>query len=291
MLSTLPRVAAIAAAGAASLVVAVTLSGCAAALLFVPHSTHAAATSTSPSAGDCWTSTASIAASAANWTASAAVSCSTSHQLYTYAVASVTSSASTWQTASGTLDDTIATAGNTACRAQLDGFLGNIPTGLIEPFFFVPSVSQWRAGARWIRCDIGLFLLGSPVAAPALDKLPPQIDTLVQQVTSHPDAYGECVTTSDSSGQTGPYDDPKAVLADCTGDYQWQYILDYDFPGESGSAYPSASDRSTVEQTECGDGADAAGRQWLTYVPTENQWADGRRDASCWYYRNETPQT
>jgi hypothetical protein len=155
----------------------------------------------------------------------------------------------------------------------------------------VPSVAQWKAGARWIRCDIGLFQVGSLFASPTLDQLPPQIDSLVQLVTSNRDAYGDCVTTTDPSGQTGPYDDAKAVIADCTQDYQWRYILNYTMPGDPGSAYPSPAARSAVEQTECGDAAEAAGRQWLTYVPTESQWADGRRDASCWYSRDETPQS
>jgi hypothetical protein len=279
--TALVRAAVLTAVAAAAL----SLSGCAALLLLVPGSTGGSSSSAQPAVGDCWHSTFTQAQTLASWTGEGRVACTGAHQLYTYGVAQVTSSASTWRTSGGDLDSGIATAANTACEAKYGAFIpsSGAQGGRLQRYFFVAPVPAWAAGARWVRCDVGVLEVGSPYQDPRFEALPPRIATLVGQVTAHPDAFTDCVTTTDASGNTGPLDDPNALIADCTQDYQWMFEFALTVPGDDGVPYPSDAEIGNFTQTNCGDPADAAGRGWIAYVPTAEQWDAGRRDASCWF--------
>ena len=273
-------------------VCALILSGCAALLLFVPASSGGSSgssggsgSSAEPAVGDCWDATFTQAQTLANWSAGGQVACSGAHQLYTYGVAHVTSTASTWKTSDGNLDGTIATAANTACGTQFSSFVpSTVPRGArLQQYFFVASEAAWAAGARWVRCDVGVLRVGSLSQNPTFEDLPARIATLVAQATASPDSFADCITTTDASGATGPLDDPNAVVADCTQDYQWQFMWELAFPDAAGAAYPNDDTISAFTQTNCGTPAAAANRGWIAYVPTAAQWDAGRRDASCWF--------
>jgi len=279
--SALARTAALLAA----MVVTLTLSGCAAALLFVPLPSSAA-----PVVGDCWGSTFDKAARSANWSGDP-VDCSAGHQLYTYAIATVASSATTWKDSSGDLDGTIASRGSEACDAKLAAFLPDLPAGgRLTYFFFVPSEAQWSDGARWVRCDLAQFAVGSLLATPDFAALG-SITDLTSRLRSDPTAFAACVLTTDVSGRTGPLDDPKARYADCGGDYQWALQKDFTIPGADGDPYPAETALAQVEQASCGDAAVAADVGWAAYVPTSEQWDSGYRGASCWFYADDSGGT
>jgi len=265
------------------------VAGCTAIGSYLPHTLTASA---KPVVGDCWTSTVKTADQAAAWTASGAVGCAAKHQLLTYAVVAVKSSKSNWRTSDGNLDDGIATAAYRACDAKFWKTFPEAPdNGRLARYFFVPPTEQWKKGARWVRCDVGVFKTGSLADDPVFASLPPTVVTLQKQLESTPDVFANCVTTTDPSGDTGPYDDPDAVIADCTQDYQWRFESDFTFPDEADAPYPTDDAFDAVDQAKCGDAADEDGSDWVVYVPTESQWAAGSRDASCWFLGAPKPET
>ena len=276
-------------AAAASVVLACALSGCGALGTFLPHTLSASA---KPSVGDCWTGTVKTADQAAAWTAGGAVPCAAKHQLITYAVVAVKSSAHSWRTSDGNLDEKIATAANRSCDAK---FWKTFPEaqdgGRLTRYFFVAPESQWKKGARWVRCDVGVYKTGSLVENPEFASVPANVAALQKQLESTPDLFANCVTTTDPSGATGPFDDPDAVIADCTQDYQWRFQSSFIIPETTDGAYPSDDAFNTVDQSKCGDAADADGSDWVVYVPTKPQWAAGDRGGSCWFLGGTKPQT
>jgi len=261
------------------------LSGCSTVTSFFPHTLSA---TQKPSAGDCWSSTIDTAGQAAAWTDGGAVPCASRHQLVTYAVVTVTSSAPTWRDKQGDLSASIQTAAFRACNTRLSDLIAVPDNGRLLPFFFVAPEKEWKKGARWVRCDIGVLRTGSPYSQPELARLPTQLSTLVKQAHDTPEVFESCVITTDPSGDTGPLDDPKATIADCTGDYQWQYQSSFSF---ASGTYPTDDQFNAEIQTKCGDGADAAGRGWIAYGPNEEQWKSGDVRGECWYYAGTAPQT
>ena len=276
-------------AAAMSVALGFVLSGCSALGTFLPHTFSASA---KPAVGDCWTSSVDTAVQAATWTAGGAVGCGSRHQLYTYAIITVKSSAATWRTSGGNLDDGIATDAYQACEKKFSGaFVGTPESGRLTRYFFVAPEDQWKKGARWVRCDLGVFKTGSLLDAPAFASLPPEISTLEKQLESTPDLFATCVTTTDSSGQTGPLDDSKAVIADCTQNYQWRMESTFTIPGGQSDPYPDDNALNAVTQTDCGDAADEAASGWIAYLPTRDNWVTGDRSGSCWFLAEPAPET
>lgn len=265
------------------------LSGCATIGSFFPHTTSASA---EPAVGDCWTSSFDTAEQAATWTAGGAVGCASRHQLTTYAVVTVTSSASTWRASGGDLDNGIAMAASRACDKKYSATFTGAPVGgRLTRFFFVAPESQWKKGARWVRCDIGVLRTGSLYASPSFASLPPDIATVKKQLDSTPDLFANCVTTTDPSGQTGPLDDPHAVIADCTQQYQWRFESTFTIPGTQSDPYPDDKALNAAAQSGCGDSADKSGSSWIAYTPSRSDWAAGNRSGSCWFSAATVPQT
>jgi len=214
------------------------------------------------------------------------------HELFTYAIASVYSTQSSWATAAGDVEESIASDASSHCYQEWSRFLPSIDPGdRLSSYYFLPSKAQWKKGARWVRCDVGVLKTGSLFASPELAELPAKISVLKKQVTATPDLFGDCVLTTDPSGRTGPNDDPRATVADCTGSYQWQYDTSFRVPYDDGTPYPTDSAWSQLEQTFCGADADAAARKWIAYIPTSAQWNSGERWGDCWFYRDAPPST
>ena len=263
---------------------AAVLSGCSTVTGLFPHTLTSAQ---KPSVGDCWSSTIETADQAAAWTGGGAIACAARHQLVTYAVVTIKSSAPTWRDKHGDLSQAIQTAAFRACNSRLADLIVVPENGRLLPYYFVAPEKEWKKGARWVRCDIGVLRTGSLYSKPDLARLPNQVSTLVKQAQDTPELFENCVNTTDTSGDTGPLDDPKATIADCTGHYQWQFESSFTFSGDS---YPTDDEFNAAIQTHCGDGADAAGRGWIAYGPNEQQWTDGDRGGECWYDASSAPQ-
>lgn len=273
---------------ATSVLAATALAGCSVLFPFGPK----VSADGKPAVGSCWTSTFDTVQNDANWTSGPPVACAFRHQLYTFGVTSVYSKKATWATSDGSVDDLIDEDAWNACTRLWGDFLPDVDSGgRISQYYFLPSEAQWKKGARWVRCDVGVLRTGSNFQSPDLAALPANISVLTSQAKKTPDLFADCVLTTDRSGDTGPYDDPHATVADCTGDYQWRFESSFRVPGDQSDPYPSDDVLSRELQSQCGDAAEAAQQRWTGYVPTADDWANGNHWGECWYYRDKVPQT
>src|ERR1700761_3595251 len=136
---------------------------------------HLVGLTTKPKVGDCWTTSFAQAQKTEDWEGTGAVSCSKPHQTYTYAVTKLGKhfSYSSWLTAKGDIRTDVDQAALDACKAENKKILPELTVkeALLVPTYYVPSVAMWGAGARWVRCDIGVIKVGSLVSSPKFANL------------------------------------------------------------------------------------------------------------------------
>ena len=242
-----------------------------------------------PTVGECWNVFYDDAAADATWLGDSAVPCTEPHEAYTYAVVTVTSDASSWVDPkdAAAAEVSIESAASNACEKKAGPLLPDLTNSQrrLRHFFYLPSLSEWKQGARWVRCDVGVAKVGSLVATPALAELPPYSD-LVHQIADDPTTFLDCVVTSDATGSTGPLDDPGSRIADCAADPQWSLDGVVTIPGD---AYPGDPGVSAFVQAKCQALADAAGLPWWAYFPDETRWNQGSRLVTCWLFQDKTP--
>lgn len=270
--------------GALAAAVAVTfvLAGCSLIPAVVGLSAHA--TRTVPKVGQCWSATASDAAAWADWKGASNVKCAGSHELYTYAVGKVTGvSAKSWGTG-GTLSPAIQIKAEDAC--SLSTLLPKLKWNqqLVEGFFFVPSEADWKAGERWVRCDVGVLSFGTTLSNEALATLPPKISTLVSAVSSDPERFAFCLNSPVPVSEAGPLADQDARIADCRTNPQWALAGHGNLPEAEGSPYPSDATANADTAKICTKYAVNSNEVWIAYLP--NAAKDGTvssdRVVECW---------
>jgi hypothetical protein len=256
------------------------LSGCSA----TPPQTGAEVV---PVAGDCWTSTFSAVSTGATWRGDVPVDCTKPHESYTYAVVELTAKyPDTWQTTGATpsLAPDIQSAAGGACVAKLKTFVPAITTDdvLIYPSFYVASLVAWKAGSRWVRCDIAELAIGSPAGAPALAALPTDIKTLTSAITSDPKKFALCLDSPGSTVATGPLRPGHATFADCTAAPQWTRTLELTMPDAVGSTYPTVKEFDAFGSAKCGVDVNAKKIGLFVTYPSPTSWPQGDRGFSCW---------
>jgi hypothetical protein len=244
---------------------------------------------TPPSVGECWNVYYDDAAADATWLGDSAIPCGEPHEAYTYAVVTVKSDAASWVDPkdTATANVSIESAASSACEKRAGRLLPTLTNSQrrLRHFFYLPSLSEWKQGARWVRCDVGIAKVGSLVATPALTELPRYSD-LVRQVADDPTTFLNCVVTSDPTGSTGPLDDPDSRIADCAAHPQWSLDAVATVPGD---AYPGDAVVSAFVHTTCQALANTAGLPWWAYFPDETRWNEGSKQVTCWLFHDTTP--
>jgi hypothetical protein len=263
--------------------IALSLSGCS----LLPGSAHPAtvAPDSGPESGQCWNATTTHAAAWTDWEGGSAVPCGSSHTLYTYHVGTV----------SGESEDTWAAPGDPtelsptvqAKAAEACGLTKVLPhlkwnQQLVSGYFFVPTETQWRAGARWIRCDLGVLATGTTFGNESFTALPTRISTLVDAITSDPLRFELCVNSPTPVSVAGPLDDPNATLADCKDNPQWKLAIHGSFPDAAGSPFPDSAASNAASSKLCLLGVKSDDEVWMAYLPTKAGWAAGDREIDCW---------
>jgi Septum formation len=271
------------------LAVAVSLAGCS----LIPGMPAAKATpaAAKPASGQCWNATTTQAADWADWQGSAAVGCTSSHTLYTYQVGTISGeTASTWAAPgdSTQLSPEVQTKADDACSIStlLPGLKWN--QQLIEQYFFVPTVAQWKAGQRWVRCDVGVLAIGTTLDNESFTALPSRISSLVSSVKSDPTRYELCMNSTEDVTDVGPRDNPDATLGDCSKDPQWKLATHGKLPEAAGAPFPDDATANTESTKICSPAATGAGEIWLAYLPTKTSWATGDREVDCWVGQKPT---
>jgi len=239
-----------------------------------------------PRTGQCWQATFDYAEEYATWGASAAVNCAEFHQLYTFAVPTLNEihkgklfdkSGFADQTVQ---DDAYATCGQSE-EIQLPTFDDTVARIRLEAY--LPAEAQWDAGARWVRCDVGVYKLGSSVANPTFEGLP-SITSLNEAMKDAPAQFDFCVDDPGGLGSGGPRGF-NAVYADCQGTPQWR-LEDYQYIYTSPSGdYPNPSELEAQYALSCQNQYADSAHITYPYYPSKSDWNDGDQELECWVGR------
>jgi hypothetical protein len=264
--------------------VALTLAGCS--LLPGFPSAPTATPSATPAAGECWNATTTQAYDWADWRGPGATACTGSHTLYTYKVGKISQeTADTWAAP----DDSTKVSDGVQAKAQdtcsMTTLLPHMKWNqqLINTYFFLPTEAQWKAGARWVRCDVGVLSVGTTLDNESFVALPAKISTFVRDVSSDPKKYEFCVNASTPVTRSGPLDNQDATLADCRDHPQWALTIHGNFPDAAGAPFPDDAASNAASSKLClPTVTDSAMEVWVAYLPTKDQWASGSREIDCW---------
>jgi hypothetical protein len=238
-----------------------------------------------PTVGQCWNASVTQAAAWADWKGATSAACTTSHTLYTYQVGKISGvSSSSWAAAGdpSNLSDAVEAKAENACSISTLLPHEKWNQQLIQDYFFVPTEAQWKAGARWVRCDVGVLATGTTVDNESFSALPSRISTFVSSVSSNPARYEFCVNSPQSATAEGPLDDPDSIIADCTKHPQWKLAAHGNLSGSAGSPFPTDATANAESTKICSPAASGDGQIWIAYLPTKAGWASGDREVDCW---------
>lgn len=241
--------------------------------------------SLAPVVGDCWSATFDVVAGASTWVNGNPVSCSKKHQTYTYGVTKITGITSTWEDPkTGDMRDAVASAASTACTTVQARVLPPLTATESRLLFayYVPSKTAWKAGARWVRCDLSVVDIGSSFIAPTLSRLPTKITDLVGEVAANPAFFAICINTNDPVASADPLGSESATYADCAKNPQWREVSESNLPGAASSPFPDDSAIAAFNQANCGVSAVARNQEWTVYTPDADTWKTGDRIVECW---------
>jgi hypothetical protein len=243
-------------------------------------------TSGTPKVGQCWNATDSEADNWADWEGTPAVSCAKSHVLYTYAVGKLTGiKAKTWaqSATSDQVSDAVAAVAADVCTTSALVPKLKWNQQLVQGYYFVPSKADWKAGARWVRCDVGVLAFGATLENEALAPLPAKISTLVSGVSSDPQRYAFCVNSPVPVSESGPLDDSSGRIADCRNNPEWALEGHGNLPEPAGAAYPTTATANTETGAICSKYVTNSNEVWIAYLPSKTDWTKTNdREVDCW---------
>jgi hypothetical protein len=265
------------------LVLGLVATGCSAIQNLTGHLTGLTVT---PRVGDCWRVTYVDAQNSEDWQGTGAVPCTQTHQTYTFAVGMLTQKfTGSWLDAKGNPRTDVDNAAYQVCRAQLARLLPGVTAkeALLYPTYYVPSVSQWNAGARWVRCDLTEIRVGSTFASPDLAPLPTKFSDLVAALKSNPNKFALC---EDDPANNGP-DGDQTTYASCTGPSDWTLIFTRDVSGAIGATYPGTAALRTQGDSECVTPYSTSAHIATAIYPSKTTWTKyDDRAFDCWLNNN-----
>jgi hypothetical protein len=269
--------------------VAISLAGCS--LLPGIPAIKASPSPATPIIGQCWNATTTEASDWTDWQGPAATACTSSHTLYTYQVGKISGETSSSWADSGDstqLSPDVQTKADDACT--ISKLLPHLKWNqqLIQQYFFVPTEAQWKSGARWVRCDVGVLATGTTLDNESFTALPSKISSLVSSASSDPIRYEFCMNSTQSVTAIGPLDNPDATLGDCAKDPQWKLAARGNLPEPAGAPFPDDATANTESTKICSPAVAGSGEIWLAYLPTTSGWASGDREVDCWVGLKQT---
>jgi hypothetical protein len=229
--------------------------------------------------GDCWATNYDDLAAWASWEGAGPVDCDDDHQSYTYLAADLEATVDEPFDSEGMTGE-LASAASEQCRSTLESEFGITDKhGRISFFFFIPTETEWEAGSRAIRCDIGVLGIGSDYLNGdiELENLPADIDDLDSDSVD----YQLCLT----GDGLGPYEGSEAIITDCNGEYFWRLGGTLEYPGTTESdPYPTGNTLFDYAIDECPKLGLAQSETVYPYVPSEDTWVQyGDRVIECWF--------
>jgi hypothetical protein len=280
------------AAVAVAAVLGLTLSGCVAtAANIAVHVAMDAKKATSeahkPTRGQCWQATYKDVDGYANWGPNRpAVACSTTHQLYTFGVPTLKGTyKGSMYTTKGFVRQSIEDDAYDTCQNAQNTALSTLHDTVARIYLLqiLPEEAQWNAGARWVRCDVGVLAVGSSVAHPAFESLPAS-ETLYDSLRNGPGQYDFCVNDPGGIESGGPKGS-NAVYADCRFDPEWKLVAYQPIRPGQGVYYPTQAELKAQYELTCEHPFADATHVTYPYSPSKSDWNTGDQDLECWVGR------
>ena len=285
------RWARVAATAAIVVSVGMALTGCAATagglvLNALAQGRATTAAKDKPHAGECWQGVFKDVDTDANWDGRPAVNCSMPHQLYTFAAPTLEGThKSKLFDKKGYVQQSIWDDALNTCEGnESDEILNLDPTDArVYTTVILPQEQQWNAGARWVRCDIGVLAVGSSVAHPAFATMP-SITALNKAMRDESEQFDFCVNDPGGMGSGGPKGS-NAVYADCRDNPEWE-LHDYQaIVTGDGTAFPTPDQMHAQYALSCDHAYADATHVTYPYYPTKSDWDSDYQQLECWVGR------
>jgi len=243
-----------------------------------------------PEVGDCWTASDYDWALWDSWRGDPPVDCQEDHESYTYAVLDLLEGFDEIYLANGFVMAEPSQLAFDSCSEALGEFMG-APVGELARMvaqYYLPSKSEWKDGARWVRCDALVYELGSSVYEQVFAELPDDESSLIDAIEENADYFDLCLDTDEGFTGYGPYFSDTAVYSDCSVDPMWRLDGFDTIPGEYNTDYPG--DDAIAQFATDGCLADVEPTQWsYAHFPDSDSWFTGDRMITCWTYEWDVP--
>jgi hypothetical protein len=244
--------------------------------------------------GRCWEATAEEVAVWTTWRGGDYVPCDEQHTTYTYAAEDLPDDlleamrASPSDAADAALEVRIDAAVHDICQAHFADLFPRLTERqvMVSWFSFLPTDPEMDAGARWVRCDVGVYAVQEESGEMELTPLPANIHDLVVDTYTSPGDYQYCRWAPESSPEDGPLHTEGGRLSACDDTARWIFDGAHPLNYPEGTPWPGRDAVVTAAREACEAGARLRGEQetpkgWI-YFPTEESWGTGDRSAGCW---------
>ena len=239
-----------------------------------------------PSTGDCWQASFTDVDGYANWGSRSPVSCSVPHQLYTFGVHDLK------YVHKGKLFDkndfayeAIEDDAYSTCEDAENTVLSRVDDIVARIYFLdiLPEEAQWNAGARWVRCDVGVFAVGCSVAHPSFES-PPASEDLYTSLRDGSGQFDFCVNDPGGLGKSGPKGS-NAVYADCRDNPEWRLQAYQDITTGKDNTFPTPAEMKAQDAISCEHAFADATHITYAYYPSKSDWDGGDQELECWVGR------
>ena len=269
------------------------LSGCVAtaaniAVHVAASARKAAATAGKPHTGQCWQATFKDVDGYANWGGRPAIACSTPHDLYTFAVPTLKAvHKGKLFDKKGFAYDFIENDAFDTCTGAENAELSSVDELAVRLVVetYLPEEPAWNAGARWVRCDIGVLKVGNSVTHPDFEVLPTQ-STLNAVMRDAPEQFDFCVNDPGGVGSGGPKG-VNAVYADCRDNPDWKLNHYQEVLSGSSGMFPPPAEMKAQYERGCESAYTDATHITYPYYPSTSDWSSGVQQIECWVGRKD----
>ena len=236
-----------------------------------------------PHKGDCWQATFKDVDGYANWDDQPPVNCSAPHQLYTFGVPTLEAAhKGKLFDPKGFVYQKIEDDAYLTCDSAENTVLSRVGPDVVRIYFLdiLPEETQWDAGARWVRCDVGVFAVGSSVAHPTFESLPAS-ETLYDSLRDGPGQFDFCVNDPGGVGKDGPKGS-NAVYADCRDAPEWTLKAYQYITTGADNTYPNSTQMQAQYAISCQHAFADATHPTYAYYPSKSDWDGGDQELECW---------
>lgn len=235
-----------------------------------------------PKIGECWQATNQQASDWLDWQGFEPVSCNEEHTLETVGVPTVEGDfPGTGLGGTDEYSEEFKVAAGQQCASSWEKIAENRkkPNRLLN-FLFYPTPEQFADGYRWVRCDVGVYDIGTAWTPSDF-----QLQSLTKPIRSitPASAFQLCLdSASDSFGESGA----NLQVADCGLPHRWTMVRAKELAVSANEKYPGPDEVDKRARLSCSAKKPQDITGWFWQSPSKAQWAAGNSTSYCWWANN-----